>query len=253
MDVRTHTISGNNDENVEEGLSNEENKMLEGGIDKDVDALHATEKKNKKRKNSIQPRNIRIKTKGDNHPCSEGCVPIPCMYHKIGKMIVWLGPKRPYNLNWPLTCFVGPDFGCMLCTYSLFLVPSLAYLLVCSAEMHVVANGIFYFSFGGLLFMYTMAACSDPGIVEKNDPDIDVHIPKGQTLCSYCNVARERGTVHCYECDACILELDHHCPWTGKCIGKKNLFYFYGFLSFLCFHLAVIVIELMIWIAVRPR
>ena len=45
MDVRTHTISGNNDENVEEGLSNEENKMLEGGIDKDVDALHATEKK----------------------------------------------------------------------------------------------------------------------------------------------------------------------------------------------------------------
>ena len=26
-------------------------------------------------------------------------------------------------------------------------------------------------------------------------------------------------------------QLDHHCPWTGKCIGKYNLAYFYGFLT----------------------
>ena len=36
---------------------------------------------------------------------------------------------------------------------------------------------------------------------------------------------------HCPDCDICILELDHHCVWTGKCIGKKNLYLFYVFVS----------------------
>lgn len=41
---------------------------------------------------------------------------------------------------------------------------------------------------------------------------------------------KKLGTVHCYECDCCIEELDHHCPWTGKCVGKHNLQFFYTFL-----------------------
>lgn len=32
-------------------------------------------------------------------------------------------------------------------------------------------------------------------------------------------------------------QLDHHCPWTGKCIGKKNLCYFYAFLISLTIHI----------------
>jgi len=46
----------------------------------------------------------------------------------------------------------------------------------------------------------------------------------------FCNVIRVQHTTHCYDCNACVLELDHHCPWMSKCVAKGNLMYFYGFL-----------------------
>ena len=244
MEPNTRAGSGNDNKKTEEGPYTIELS----GVD-DVSTVASELGPNKPAEEESQqettPQNVALKPVG---ACSQGCVPVPCMYHKIGKTIVWLGPKRPYNLKWPLTCYVGPDFGCMLCTYSLFTVPSVSYIYFCFPLMHGVANGIFCFSFGGLFLMYTIAACSDPGVMEKNDPNVEIKVPEGHTLCKYCNVARARGTVHCYECDACIIELDHHCPWTGKCIGKNNLFYFYGFLSFLCLHLGVIVIEFLVWL-----
>ena len=31
--------------------------------------------------------------------------------------------------------------------------------------------------------------------------------------------------------------LDHHCPWTGKCIGERTLYSFYAFLTALSVHI----------------
>lgn len=45
-------------------------------------------------------------------------------------------------------------------------------------------------------------------------------------------------TEHCDDCDACVEELDHHCPWTGKCIAKGNMVPFQIFL-FMTFTLIV--------------
>jgi hypothetical protein len=39
-----------------------------------------------------------------------------------------------------------------------------------------------------------------------------------------------RDTKHCSECEVCIANHDHHCPWTSKCIGGGNIMQFYIFL-----------------------
>ena len=67
--------------------------------------------------------------------------------------------------------------------------------------------------------------------------------------CSICQLYRPPTAVHCYECGVCVDRLDHHCPWTGKCIGKGNLVYFYAFLSTLCLHLGLVVVSTVAYFA----
>lgn len=80
--------------------------------------------------------------------------------------------------------------------------------------------------------------------------------------CGICNMQRPSSARHCYYCRTCkhtyayspqivaqqqkfiiysnnslyvgVDELDHHCPWSGKCIGKRNMHFFTAFLTSLC-------------------
>lgn len=45
------------------------------------------------------------------------------------------------------------------------------------------------------------------------------------------------------DCRVCIEGYDHHCPWTGKCVGKGNVRYFYAWLFFLVLAFVYEVIE----------
>lgn len=38
-------------------------------------------------------------------------------------------------------------------------------------------------------------------------------------------------TEYCDDCDVVVEHMDHHCPWTGQCIAKKNTSAFYWFLA----------------------
>ena len=47
---------------------------------------------------------------------------------------------------------------------------------------------------------------------------------------------------HCDTCGNCVERLDHHCPWTGSCIGKRNYRYYYIFINTLAISLAYVFI-----------
>ena len=67
-------------------------------------------------------------------------------------------------------------------------------------------------------------------VVEGRRLDLDLHSDY-YDYCECCevNLPLDRSISHCYSCGACIEGLDHHCPWIGQCIGKKNEKYFVRF------------------------
>ncbi|XP_074382757.1 protein S-acyltransferase 11-like isoform X1 [Apium graveolens] len=42
------------------------------------------------------------------------------------------------------------------------------------------------------------------------------------TYCLYCKKPKSPRTHHCRSCQMCVLDMDHHCPFIGNCVGAAN-------------------------------
>ncbi|XP_023681634.1 palmitoyltransferase ZDHHC14-like isoform X2 [Paramormyrops kingsleyae] len=138
--------------------------------------------------------------------------------------------------------------------------PFLAY----SLSPAIPAIGAFLFLF--VMGMLLRASFSDPGVLPRATPDEAAHLEcqiaddginspgsggcrspprtqevviNGQTVklkyCFTCKIFRPPRASHCSLCDNCVERFDHHCPWVGNCVGKRNYRYFYLFILSLSF------------------
>lgn len=198
---------------------------------------------------------------------SGDCVWYP---HYVKNYIMLCGLK---GSMFPFHCMVGPDWAIMIMTSISIIVPTVLFLVFISENISrymTIADAIVATI---AIVSHWITAFSDPGIVFTQDTNlydpgyphqefIRVDIERGKTdstnqteddskqnhdvslqssppermECAQCVIVRPPSARHCYDCDVCIDQLDHHCPFTGKCIGKKNIQAFYVFVNVLGVH-----------------
>ncbi len=71
------------------------------------------------------------------------------------------------------------------------------------------------------------------GCHEKEIKIVHKGVYKETKVCLTCNIVKPFRSHHCSDCDNCVIRFDHHCPWIGSCVGKRNYIYFFIFLIIL--------------------
>jgi len=148
------------------------------------------------------------------------------MKYQLGKTRVccWIRKK-------PL-CSLGPDW--LLFLFSFVLIESIGIAISFKVVTSRLSKIILLALVGleGFVFLYT--ALKNPGIASiskrSKDEDLD-YLSRFANFCKKCQILKDETTYHCDVCDVCIQGYDHHCPWTGKCIGAGNFKAFYTFIT----------------------
>jgi len=160
--------------------------------------------------------------------CTILCSPL---YHATGVGVVgpnWFGPITTISLIWGLTIFFFHKAGTETEKSQV------------EGEMNLKQYLCAFFAILSAITLFCVA-CVDPGVVTESNQneyyplEVDNDCTQRRRYCDICSVYQPPKTVHCSECNLCFAGYDHHCPWMGTCVGKKN------FKAFVCFNVTWLV------------
>lgn len=156
---------------------------------------------------------------------------------------------------WKGRCITSHQPAVLIMTFLLIIIVAILFFSFDARYLAIRLNPVILvppiLSLIYLLIFLLKAACIDPGIIPKPMPDEIAYFEKkypkasqgsspewktdyfGQEItlkqCITCKLYRPPRTSHCSTCNVCIENFDHHCPWVGNCVGKRNYRYFYLF------------------------
>lgn len=170
---------------------------------------------------------------------------------RLGKTLsFWYIKKNPLIT-------IGPH-----CKHNLYLLDPLALVLLVMMTSIFLAEQIYIYpkmanvfcTISMLLYFTQILSHLITALVNPGIPSREHYIPtyvkikalnlsvknEGYKVCKVCNICihSRKNVSHCSDCEVCVegnnrvfkgLEMDHHCPWTGKCIGRINMYPFYVF------------------------
>ena len=148
---------------------------------------------------------------------------------------------------------VGPDYNFFI----IILITNLIYFLFLSILL--LSFSKFYIAIIGVLlniiqFGFTIiCGFLNPGLPKKEIQDESLLSNSIRYVrCHRCFfiIDKSKHYVHCERCQCCCEGFDHHCPWTSKCIGRGNIFYFYGMIVMVSIVFGYLIFALII---MRPK
>jgi len=151
-------------------------------------------------------------------------------------------------------------------TYTVFAVPVFLKGIECVLP---ICSGVF---FTLTTVTYLLTALTDPGIIPRREIfELFGKVPEQYTervfdmfnlanmtaddrnklfqsfkYCTTCKIFRPSRASHCAYCDNCIEVFDHHCPFIGNCIGKRNYRYFVVFLGSMVMYGCTVILGFML-------